>query len=899
MGKSSHTDILFWNCRGIKSKKYEFTNYLEANNIPIALISETHLQPSTKFKCPNYITYRTDRLNQRGGGTAILIRQDLKHSEIFLPRLQHMEATAIQLNINKESIVLISVYNPPGKIIERDLDLLIATGHKVILAGDFNAKHVTWRARQNNAAGQSLLNHYYKNNYIISAPSQPTHFPDRNPAGAEILDFAILSNVLSRHSVRTLGSLSTSDHNPVLLSIRGPVEPDEIKQNFIYREANWELFQNYLVNNLNTQCLEGNCSKSEIDVAVKHLTDILNRATLYAVPLRRKTFKSMQIAASTRVLIQKRNRLRTQWQRTRDITLRPLINSLKEQIDSAIKEQLSNTWQKTLQGLDTNNMRDTWRITKSLTNTNFNIPPLTINGKTVTETQEKVNAFADTLEQIFTTNLDADRTFTVSTEQVVNDFLAQPLTDRMRATNHSEIAWIVRHLKSRKAAGPDGIQNIILQHLPRFVFKFIAKLFNRSLALNYFPTQWKEAKIIMLPKPGKDHTSPLNYRPISLLNSLGKLLEKIILKRLNFELRKLQAIRNDQYGFKRGHSTTHALLRNVERITHGFNNNKATVTLFLDIERAFDKVWNTGMIAKLISAKIPPHFIHIIHNYLQNRCFFVMHKNYYSNLRPIQAGVPQGSLLGPTLFNIYINDIPSIENDSNIAISVYADDTNISVRSGSIDIAVRKLNSAIRLLEPWFRKWRIHINAKKCTITLFSKRLRHQGCSKHQVKIFNKTISWTKETKYLGVTLDSKLTYRTHISCILRKANYRLRQLYPILNKSSTIDINLALVIYKSLLRSILSYASPAWGYAANTHINKLQTFQNKVLRIITKLPRVTPITTLHEQTGMSSIKSHFKRLARTLYQKSVTSENSQIQALGHYDPTGDKHLRPLSLLAR
>jgi hypothetical protein len=119
------------------------------------------------------------------------------------------------------------------------------------------------------------------------------------------------------------------------------------------------------------------------------------------------------------------------------------------------------------------------------------------------------------------------------------------------------------------------------------------------------------------------------------------------------------------------------------------------------------------------------------------------------------------------------------------------------------------------------------------------------------VKIFNQKISWTKATKYLGVTLYSKLTYRTHISCILRKANYRLRQLFPILNKSSTIDINLALVIHKSLLRSILIYACPELGYAANTYINKLQTFQNKVLRIITKLPRVKPIVTLHEQKGM------------------------------------------------
>jgi hypothetical protein len=164
---------------------------------------------------------------------------------------------------------------------------------------------------------------------------------------------------------------------------------------------------------------------------------------------------------------------------------------------------------------------------------------------------------------------------------------------------------------------------------------------------------------------------------------------------------------------------THTLLRNIERITRGFNNNKATVALFLDIERTFDKVWITGLTAKLIKAKISPHLIHIIHSYLQNRSFCIVHGSPLSSRRPIRAGVPQGSLLGPTLFNIYINDIPPIENDPNVAISIYADDTNISVRSGKLDIAAAKLNNATDLLEPWFLKWRIKVNTSKCATTPF------------------------------------------------------------------------------------------------------------------------------------------------------------------------------------
>jgi hypothetical protein len=168
-----------------------------------------------------------------------------------------------------------------------------------------------------------------------------------------------------------------------------------------------------------------------------------------------------------------------------------------------------------------------------------------------------------------------------------------------------------------------------LQHLPQLVFKFIATIFNKSLALNCFPTQWKVAKLRMFPKPGKDLISPLNYRPINLLNSLGKLFEKIILNRLNSQLRERNVLRDEQFGFKRGHSMTHALLRNVERITHGFNHRKATVTLFLDIERTFDKVWINWLIAKLIQTKISPHLIHVLYNYLQHRSFYVSIRNFF------------------------------------------------------------------------------------------------------------------------------------------------------------------------------------------------------------------------------------------------------------------------------
>jgi hypothetical protein len=703
-----------------------------------------------------------------------------------------MEATAIQLRINSELITLVSIYNPPGKIVERDIDLLIQTSNKVILAGDFNSKHSTWNSRNDNSAGRALLSHYNKHEYLIAAPHSPTHIPDRNPEGADVLDFAILNNILSHYTVKTLGFLSHSDHRPVLLTIRGPLQSDERKTNYVYKEANWEYFRSWVHNNLNSTLLSHNPkpTTNEIDKAVSHFTDVVHTAIQKSVPIRTRNSRSMQIAPSTRLLIQERNKLRTLWQKTHNIALRPRINSLKQQIDMAIKNQLCSNWHHTLQNLDTNNIQDTWRITKHLTNDHSNIPPLKLNNKSAITQQEKVNLFADTLQDIFTTNPDQTPEFSKTTEHDVMNFLNQSPTPLVRKTNFHEIGWLIRHLKSRKAAGPDGIQNIVLKNLPVMALRYLATIYNSCIAISYFPVAWKFAKIIMLPKPNKDHSSPLNYRPISLLNSLAKLFEKILLKRLHFILKKLNLIREDQYGFKKGHSTSHALLRLIERITLGFNNNKSTIALFLDIERAFDKVWITGLISKLIKAGVPAHLIHMLHSYLHNRSFTVVHGNSESSRRPIQAGVPQGSLLGPTLFNIYINDLPCLENDNNVAVSMYADDTSVTVRSGSTRLAIRKLTDAIEILQPWFSKWRIKINTNKCSTVLFSKRRSHIRDDPSPLKIFHTTINWTNQINYLGVILDSKFIYRAHINRSLCAANHRLRQLYPILNKSSPTPSN-------------------------------------------------------------------------------------------------------------
>ncbi|GBM51582.1 putative RNA-directed DNA polymerase from transposon BS [Araneus ventricosus] len=182
------------------------------------------------------------------------------------------------------------------------------------------------------------------------------------------------------------------------------------------------------------------------------------------------------------------------------------------------------------------------------------------------------------------------------------------------------------------------------------------------LKFRHFPNCWKTARVLPILKPGKDPTHPVSYRPISLLPTLSKLGEKLILNRYLTRATKRRLPIPQQFGFTPQLSTTHQLLRVVEHINEGKNSNLATAAIFLDIAKAFDKVWIEGLIHKLIAYKFPQYIIEIIQSYLTNRHFTVLVKNSDSTPRKLQACVPQGGILGPIIFVLYMNDIPQVRN---------------------------------------------------------------------------------------------------------------------------------------------------------------------------------------------------------------------------------------------
>ncbi|GFV58687.1 RNA-directed DNA polymerase from mobile element jockey [Trichonephila clavipes] len=253
------------------------------------------------------------------------------------------------------------------------------------------------------------------------------------------------------------------------------------------------------------------------------------------------------------------------------------------------------------------------------------------------------------------------------------------------------------------------------------------------------PQAWKTASVIPILKPGKDPTLPESFRPILLV---------------------------------------------VEYIKTGFKDRKSTGVVSLDIQKAFDRVWHTGLLYKLIKINTPPHLIKVISSYLSNRNFSVRVNNIQSTNRPVQCGVPQGSLLALALFNIYTNDIP---RTSQTTICMYADDTSICAQSNELALITHFLHEDLAKLEKWFSIWKIALNvSKKTGAVFFSRHIKKQPLDLY---LHNTHAPWSGNTKYLGVILDKRLTFKQHIIHIRRNFNIAVAKVYPLISRNSCLSM--------------------------------------------------------------------------------------------------------------
>ena len=390
--------------------------------------------------------------------------------------------------------------------------------------------------------------------------------------------------------------------------------------------------------------------------------------------------------------------------------------------------------------------------------------------------------------------------------------------------DEGEILDIVNNLTSKRSCGHDGFDNFITKKIMSCIIEPFTYICNLSLRTGVFPNKMKLAKIIPIFKKG-DPLLISNYRPISLLSTFSKILEKIVFSRTIDFLNTNEILTGCQFGFRKHHNTSHAILSLINKVASSFDKGSHTIGMFLDFSKAFDTIDHKILLYKLSHYGIRGIVLDWFRNYIHERQQYVCIENHTSQLRNINCGVPQGSILGPLLFILYINDFN--RSSDLFSFIMYADDTNLFLSHTNIETLCQIVNYELNLVATWVKANKLSLNLDKTNFMLFSNTFKELP---YPILIDNIQIQQVATTKFLGTFIDDKLSWKHHIDNICKIISRNV----GVINKLKWIfPPNILKSLYSTLVLPHLNYGVLAWGNSATYMLNKLLLLQKKAMRII------------------------------------------------------------------
>ena len=387
-----------------------------------------------------------------------------------------------------------------------------------------------------------------------------------------------------------------------------------------------------------------------------------------------------------------------------------------------------------------------------------------------------------------------------------------------------EIKEIVKNLNNKKSSGNDGITIFLLKNIIDEIISPLTHILNQSLSTGKVPQKMKIAKIIPIFKKGQKEIVN-NYRPISLLTSISKILERLVYKRTLRFLVNCKILSNFQFGFRQKHSTTHALLAFIDKVAHAIDDVSHTIGVFLDFSKAFDTIDHDILLYKLSHYGIRGKALDWFRDYLTDRKQYVNINGQESSLKLISCGVPQGSLLGPLLFILYINDL---QNSSQILSFIcFADDTNLFFSHRNPNTLTLILNNELTHVQSWIHANKLSLNIDKTHYMLFSNSLQ---VIPNDIIINDINLKQVDSTKFLGLHIDSDLSWKTHINFLCKI----LSRNTGILNKlKHFFPSHILQTIYSTLISPYLNYGILAWGNSSKLLLDSLFILQKRAIRIV------------------------------------------------------------------
>ena len=842
------------NFDSILAKRSSLGAMLENENIDVIMGCETKLSNEildNEFLPSNYKCWRKDR-NRHGGGVAVIYKDDLKVVDTNIKVKSEIVSVKVSCE-GRKPLILCAAYRPPDNNLEymkqlcADISLIYESfpACGFWCGGDFNLPDIDWSTLLINGNRYNLdINQTFLDLLDKLDLSQLVNFPTRAVNTLELLltNRPSLIHELTPHP-------GISDHDSIcfaridcLAEIRRPVSRRVSQWHKVTSDKRTEI-DNFVSSA--TQEIIDTCSvNTPVEVIWQKIKNISDEVVGNMVPSRvtSKRFNQSWVTRKCRSLFRRKRRAYNRARRTNREEdwnhFRDLRRETQKQCNKAAAEHVARRV-----SIDTDKTRKAlYSYIKNNRTDNNGVSTLVVNGKSHSSPKEKADALNHQFSSVFSPISDS----------VPN--LGTPIAPEIPdiTFNVDGVKAMITKLQPNKAGGPDNISAKFLKETGETLAPALTLLFQASYNQSTIPDDWRHARVSPQYKTGKNNRSvPAHYRPISLTCHCCKMMEHCVTSHMMGHLDKYNLLTDYQHGFRKKRSCETQLLLTVDDLSRALRDKKQVDCILLDFAKAFDKVSHKKLLAKLRYNGVDGRTLLWIEDFLKNRTQVVVVDGVESEVAPVTSGVPQGTVLGPALFLVYINDLPDGLTSTP---RLFADDC-LLYRTIDSQADADALQRDLVLLQQWEKTWDMEFAADKCkvlTITLKYKR----NIKIKNYEIHNVVLERVDSADYLGVTLDSKLSFNPHIGKICKSANSARQFLQRNL---PACDIKTKDVTYKTFIRPKLEYASTVWDphTCANMKHQRdaLEDAQTKGARFVTgQWKRRTSVTAMKRNLEWESL---------------------------------------------
>ena len=827
---SRNFSIFHINIRSIAKNGQTLTHYLYDLNFSVIALTETWLTANTVslYDLPKYNHISIHRNDRRGGGVSLHLAEFLSYKERddLSVISEACEMLFVEVKFGTSNYIIGAVYRPPSACQSDFLTQLtqtltmIGTTQKCYLLGDFN---IDISLQQPIVQNFLDILHSFSFLSLIDKPTRVTH------ETASLIDNIFTNRHTQSHIAGVLVA-DISDHYPVFCVSDSSIS-DQPPQTITYRPLTTNSKQAFLeaISAINWEFVT---DESDAQSAYSAFAQRLVSCFSSCFPLKHRTANRSDanpwLTRGVKKSIRVKNKLYRKFRNRPNTHTEIHYKRYRSILDRVIRSAKQIFYQQCLE-VNRNDKRKTWQILKEVIGKSRTKPCLksALVGEEVCTDPRRIS---DELNNYFANvGVNFGRSIPTASRDPMSYLTGNyPNSIFLTPVTPLEVSACLMRLKN-SSAGHDSLLPSIMKMVSDFISKPLVYIINLCITQSIFPSELQQANIIPIHKGGDPTLFP-NYRPISVLPVFSKIFERLLYTRLYKFFSDQHIIIDTQFGFRKGFSTEQALAYTFERITLELDRGNCVVGLFLDLKKAFDTVHHEILLQKLYHYGIRGGTHTLLKSYLANRTQVVLLNNHKSSLQSCHFGVPQGSILGPLFFLVYINDL--VNSLSHTYPILYADDTNIFISGNNLNCMTNRFNADLESLSEWLKTNRLSLNLSKTHSMIFSTNrfLRSQILS---LQLSGTIIDTVKSTTFLGIKIDNALTWSEHVNHVCNKISKSIGILKKV---SSILNYESLLVLYRSLITPYLQYCTIIWGNAASVHLQRVLLLQKRAVRIVNGL---------------------------------------------------------------